>query len=188
MVSVHACLMCGATFPVGGSSGLSKRRRYCSSICAARARMRKGKRARILNDRDAAYLAGVIDANGRLGFYSRDGKIAVRLAVRNNSKQLFDWIMARTGVGALHANQYAGWNWWCSAEAATSVLEQVRRFLQVQTKQAELAIQVQRKLHDPRESTDPVWQDEVRRQMHAYNGEEEGAPGRISRRAYATNV
>ncbi len=142
----------------------------------------------MLNDRDAAYLAGVIDASGRLGFYTRGGKIAIRLTVRNNAKPLFDWIMVRTGVGTLHANEYAAWNWWCSADSATSVLEQVQRFLLVQRNQAELAIRVQRTLENPREATDPDWQQAVRRQMRAYNGEEDPSPTRASRRTYALNV
>ncbi len=166
-ITIRACAHCGANFTVDGARKASLRRRFCSPACASRSRAREHESAQVLSQTDAAYLAGLLDAGGRLSLYSRGGALAIRLVLRNGSEQLFSWIMSRTGVGKLHANSYAPWNWWCSSDAAASLLEQLRPYLVVHASEVDAALEIQRGRRDPKLRRDAAWQRRARERMRA---------------------
>jgi hypothetical protein len=97
------------------------------------------------------------------------------LMVSNTGKMLLDWIAETTGVGAVCA-QYkatqkrkATWFWRCNADAAESVLKQIRPYLVLKTAQADLALKTQERLRNSALKADRTWQEEWRQKMRALN-------------------
>lgn len=124
---------------------------------------------------DAAYLAGIIDGEGSVILYKRREVVAVMLTVSNTAKQLLDWIADKTGVGAV-CSQYketekrkATWFWRCNADAAESVLQQIRPYLVLKSAQADLALATQKQLRDPGLKATHSWQMEYLDKMRALN-------------------
>lgn len=124
---------------------------------------------------DAAYLAGIIDGEGSIILYKRRDVVAVMLTVSNTAKKLLDWIADKTDVGAICAQsketekRKASWFWRCNADAAESVLQQIRPHLVVKSAQADLALQTQKQLRDPALKADRSWQLECLDKMRALN-------------------
>ena len=124
---------------------------------------------------DSAYLAGILDGEGSIIMYKRRDVVAVMLTVSNTAKKLLDWIADKTGVGAVCA-QYqetekrkATWFWRCNADAAESVLRQIRPYLVLKSAQADLALETQQQLRDPALKSDRSWQMESLKKMRALN-------------------
>jgi hypothetical protein len=162
----RVCPNCGVAFSVGGESGRPSRRRYCSSTCAGQARTRKESSAHLLTEEDAAYLAGIIDGAGRIDLYRRGHRVAVRVRVANSSASLAEWLYATTGIGQIHRNRHAKWNWWCSSDSAASLLGQLRPRLVAQAAQVDLALEAQRQV---RESPDEGRLLEMRQRIREIN-------------------
>ncbi len=165
----RTCGTCGTAFLVGGTTGVSRRRRHCSPLCLAQARNRATAPARLLPTVTAAYLAGMIDSVGRVALYSRGPTTAVRVRVRAPNPQLAQWLMDVTGIGHLHTNRVSRWNWWCSGEAAASVLRQVLTYLVAKRPQAEVAIEAQEGVRDPARRGNVAWLSDVRQRMAELN-------------------
>jgi hypothetical protein len=59
--------------------------------------------------------------------------------------------------------------WHCNADAAYSVLQQIRPFLKIKGEQADLAIETQERLRVPGLKADRSWQNEYRLRMKELN-------------------
>jgi hypothetical protein len=165
------CEVCGKPFLVGGRGRPSRRARKCSPECRAAGRFRSGAKTNKLRQTDAAYLAGLVDGEGSIMLYMRRDVVALRLAVTNTYRPVLDWIAEITGVGKVHA-QYparpstlegrmftrkATWAWNCNAQAAETLLAQLRPHLRIKPAQADLALEVQARLRDPAAKADRTW-------------------------------
>jgi hypothetical protein len=169
------CEVCGTEFIVGGVGNPKRTQRFCSDLCQRRSRYRRGRQANILNPEQRGYLAGIIDGEGSIILYKRRDVVAMMLMVSNTGKMLLDWIAETTGVGAVCA-QYkatqkrkATWFWRCNADAAESVLKQIRPHLVLKTAQADLALKTQERLRNSALKADRTWQEEWRQRMRALN-------------------
>jgi len=178
------CPVCGDGFEVGGRTGRRADRSVtCSLECAARARYRSGATAAALKPVDAAYLAGLLDGEGSIMLYLRRDVVAMRIAITNTHVGVLEWIVSKTEVGKVQ-NQYperpselngrefirkATYNWHCNADAAYSVLQQIRPFLKIKGEQADLAMETQDRLRVPGLKADRSWQNEYRLRMKELN-------------------
>ncbi len=170
------CEVCAMEFIVGGFGNPKRSQRYCSDLCQRRSRYRRGRQANAITPEQRGYIAGIIDGEGSIILYKRrDDVVAMMLVVSNTGKKLLDWIAETTGVGSVCA-QYAAtdkrkatWFWRCNAEAAESLLKQIRPHLILKTVQADLALEIQVRLRNPVLKADRSWQEEWRQKMRALN-------------------
>lgn len=133
---------------------------------------------------DAAYLAGLLDGEGSVMLYRRREAVALRIAIANTHRGVLQWVADVTGVGSV-CNQYpagpsvldgrefirkASYGWHCNADAAESVLLQIRQFMQIKSAQADLGIATHAALRDPASKSDRTWQQKNLLAMKAMNG------------------
>jgi len=169
------CKACGKTFMAGGRSGVPVEQVLCSMACQLASRYRSGAKSRELTVADAAYLAGLIDGEGSVMLTSRNTSVALTIGVSNNNKDVLDWCVKVTGVGAVtgkpraNPNAKQGYFWRCSSQAAETVLRQVLPYMIIKPAQTALAISFQERLRDPAFKTDRSWQQEWMKQMKAMN-------------------
>lgn len=172
--SIQTCAVCGKEFEVGGQAK-HRGQVMCSWDCARRARYRSGTQSQTLTDTDAAYLAGFIDGEGSVMLYHRRDVAALRITASNTSRGVLDWIAMVTGVGQVVSHKRSSEihktpHWWqANAEAAESVLRQIRPHLKIKQEQADLALSVQERLRVPALKADRTWQQEAIAQMKALN-------------------
>lgn len=169
------CAACGTLFTVGGRGHPMHTQRFCSDTCKYSARYRHGARANDLSPLDAAYFAGLFDGEGSVILYMRRTAVAMRIHIANTYVPILEWVKETTGVGSVMAGKKAsnvnkaGWWWACNAEAAESVLRQIRPYLRIKAEQADLALETQARLRDPQLKADRTWQSEYRERMQAMN-------------------
>src|ERR1700729_1787967 len=123
----------------------------------------------------AAYLAGIIDADGHIALYKHStGHPRLVLTVSNTNTTMLDWISEQTGVGkrylqAKERPKYkATWNWVTGGPAGASVLREIRPYMIVKAERADLAIEYDAGLQADKRD-DLVWRDEQRVKMLALN-------------------
>jgi LAGLIDADG endonuclease len=126
----------------------------------------KPAKGKLLNVVDAAYLAGLIDGEGYVGVSgSKNNKaskgckrgVALRISVSVNmtDSRPLKWAQTVTGVGTIHthkkhkAHYRQAWNWQIWSREAALVLKQIRPFLKVKGKQADLCIEYQSQMRFP---------------------------------------
>lgn len=169
------CIVCGTLFVVGGRGNPPRKTRFCSTTCRDAGRYRRGAKARLMADTEAAYLAGVLDGEGSVILYMRRDVVALRVTVANTYRPLLERVQQLTDVGDLYhqrdatAKHKAAYSWRCNAEAAESLLVQVRPYLVVKAAQADLALETQARLRDPAAKADRSWHLGACEQMRALN-------------------
>jgi hypothetical protein len=171
----RACVVCGNAFFVSGYATANRRQRMCSVECQRASRYRRGAKANELIPLNAAYIAGLVDGEGSIMLYTRRDAVALRLTLTNTHKRALEWVAEKVGVGvvlrqriatATHAESFG---WQCNAEAAETVLNQLRPYLIIKSDQAEMAVAFQERLRDPALKADRSWQLEWRAKMKALN-------------------
>lgn len=172
----RTCPACGTVFLVGGRKNKKLSSQFCSRECALSSRYHHGKQANQLCDTDAAYLAGFIDGEGTIMLIVRANEsVGVLLTVANTKSSVITWIMEVTGIGRLHSRprrspRHAPTYWWqASSEAAESILKQMRPYLKIKGDQAELALEFQENLRNPKFKADRKLQAGYRERMKAMN-------------------
>jgi|SRR3990172_5298428 len=169
------CAACGKTFVTGGRGRAKRDAEFCSRLCAANARWRTGSTANDLTIPQAAYMAGLIDGEGSIMIYRRGKGAAMRVTVANTSRVLLDWCSETCGVGNIvttkpkREQHKPGGMWLVNSQAAASLLQQIRPYLVIKAKQADLALDFQRKLKIPAEKAEKEWQEQWRRRMRGMN-------------------
>lgn len=128
------CEKCGKPF----RTGPGKNKKYCSRKCYLQ--VRHDPQVNILQDVDAAYLAGLVDGEGSLT-RAKDtdrGRGVWRLSIYNSEQNLVNWCKDVTGVGTVvtitsrqgtknyHKPER---NWRCFSWKAKKVLEQVLPYM-----------------------------------------------------------
>ena len=171
---MKTCPVCGNEFETGGRAGKDDVV-FCSRSCTMFGRYRRGKRCKELSITDAAYIAGFLDGEGSIMILPRARSINVRVTVTNCVRSILDWLVNVTEVGAVGAkpsknnNARQSYHYVCNAEAALTLLQQVRPYLRVKTEQADLAITAHAQLSDPTLKADLSWQKEYVEKMKTLN-------------------
>lgn len=147
---------------------------FCTHPCALKARYRSGRKCKELLPTQAAYIAGFLDADGCIMMYARRDSVAMRVTFSNTKKDVLQWIADTTGIGgyASHPETHKhsrSWTLQANAEAAETLLIQVRPYLIRKRKQADLAMDFQKRLRDPALNADKSWQQEYRAKMQWLN-------------------
>lgn len=175
----RTCLMCPNTFLVGGAGNGSRGKRFCSPTCSGlHGYDRDVKISTPLTVEQRAYLAGMIDADGHIGIYKHDKHSSgsrVILTVSNTDTVLLDWIRDTTGIGTVtlqargDERNKTTYYWNTSAAGATSVLEQTLPYMIVKRARAELAVEYQEGLKDPKNRASIEWREGYRTEMLKLN-------------------
>lgn len=175
------CPTCGMSFPVCPPGKASRtypksNQVFCSRPCSLKSRYRRGGKCAELSKADAAYIAGFLDGEGSVLLYRRRDKAALRVVFANTNLEILEWIaeVANCGSIVVHVGTGSpmhkqGYLLQFNAEAAESLLRQVRPFLHIKVKQADLAMLFQERLRDPALNADRVWQNEYRATMQSMN-------------------
>lgn len=174
-----ACAACGRTFLVAANRASrhapSPTQRFCSMACQALARYRKGSVSRTMTPTEAAYLAGFIDGEGSVMLYRRRDSVALRVTAANTHLATLKNIAKLCGCGGVvhfdrgnPKHKPAGW-WQVNAEAAASMLKQIRPYMFTKRQQADLALDFQERLRDPAMKADRSWQLTYLERMKSLN-------------------
>jgi hypothetical protein len=126
---------------------------------------------------DAAWLAGFIDGEGSIMLALRraTGAVELLLAISNTDRSALETVVQLTGLGAVNerprqsSRHKTAYFWRCSSAGAESVIQQIRPYLRVKPRQADLALTFQSRLRDPAEKSDRSWQLAARETMQALN-------------------
>ncbi|MFN3352502.1 MAG: hypothetical protein ACK4Z5_02745 [Brevundimonas sp.] len=108
-----------------------------------------------LTDTDAAYIAGMIDADGSITVSAQDGRVKPLVCVFNSNVPLIDWLSVTIGAGCSYRYKSgakrpdqdgARWNpvhrYQITGRKAQSLLTQLLPHLRVKRAQAELVLSV----------------------------------------------
>lgn len=169
------CVGCGGIFYVGGRGYAPKDQRFCSNKCSFASRYRTGTKCNDLSVIDAAYIAGFIDGEGSIMAFLRRDCIAIRVSIVNTYRPIIDWIRETCGVGNVVSSDRENnkhklaHSLLVNAEAAESLIQQIRPYLKIKTAQADLALGVREKLRNPEVKADRSWHAETVAQMKALN-------------------
>jgi hypothetical protein len=172
------CLGCGNTFLVGGTGRKKRGTKACSQACNGLVKSTvPGTPANHLTVANAAYLAGMIDADGHIGLYSRGPSQSLRVHadVSNTDRELLLWIREVTGVGSVNkqkdetATHKASFAWNTSSESAITLLRQVIPYMRVKRARAKLAIDFYTKRQEIGNRIDLSWQEPYRAKMLELN-------------------
>jgi hypothetical protein len=174
---IRKCLACPNTFLVGGAGNKKRETVTCSWQCRDKVRwVRKGKTCSTLTTEQAAYMAGMLDADGHIGIYKHNSRYArVTVTVSNTDDPFLHWVKALTGVGSVclqrkgTATTKPNYQWYCVSHAAVTFLEQILPYMHIKRARAELAIEYHRFLETPEGRLDTDTQLEYREQMLALN-------------------
>ncbi len=102
-----------------------------------------------LSKEDAIYLAGIIDGEGSVGVFTRNGNkkwVRPHLQIVNNNFDLLNWLQKRIKFGSIYIrkdkrkNRKRGWNWRVACNNAIIVLKEVFPYLIVKKKNAEILL------------------------------------------------
>lgn len=166
------CVVCGTVFESGGRLGDSN---FCSWECRYKGRYRKGKIAKELSLSDAAYIAGFCDGEGCFMLFMRRDVVCIRISAANTNKGILEWLVDVTGTGNIvrkpsnNPKHKVSYQWLCNSESAESVLRQIRPYLRIKTRQADMLLDVQEKLKIPSLKADRAWQKEAYEQVRRMN-------------------
>ncbi|MCE5310910.1 MAG: hypothetical protein LLG20_24985 [Acidobacteriales bacterium] len=162
------CPVCGATFVVDGPISPKSPYTTCSRSCGYRYRGRTTRPCLMLSRDLARGLAALIDAEGNIRVKRNSGTIAAEVGFGNTDRGVVELMRRATGLGvvtprqpkrATHAEFYY---WCCGSQGAQGLLEQIRPFLKIKRRQADLALYAQeRRRHAPSRYGCREWQIEV---------------------------
>lgn len=166
---VKICMRCKMDFEILRSPSSRKKRPgqlFCSDACKFAARYRSGRVSKKLSTVEAAYLAGIIDGEGTISLYMNKGKqtVQVSLSIANTDRPLLNWARLLTGLGDTHFEKQTNprhkirGRWRCGADAAISVIRQIKPFLKIKSRQADLAILARERLKNVADRVDRSWQ------------------------------
>ena len=119
----------------------------------------------LLTDTEAAYLAGVFDGEGTLGYYfKKSGKYHVAsLAIYNTDPRVMAWIRTHVSVGGVYLNKnnkHKGWQWQLnSKKQIIAFLNQIRPYLVIKAEQVDLLLSLwdaEQKIHRGRRLSEEV--------------------------------
>lgn len=175
----RTCPVCGGSFLVGGEGRKKRSTVTCSWPCRDQYRhgtRGHGKECQPLPDADAAYLAGMIDADGSVGIYGDSKrKHRVQVTISNTDYDFLLWVKQVTSVGSVN-KQRAGtahwkptFQWCCTSKAAVTFLTQLAPFMRVKKDRAQLAIEFHLSLETPDGRLNVAQQDTYRAQMMELN-------------------
>lgn len=173
----RTCPVCQSVFLVGGRQGHKKHAVYCSRTCSQNARYVKSTECKTLTPAQAGYIAGFLDGEGSIMLVRRSdhNSYNLRITAAGTVRAPMDWMSEVAGVGATffrdrnNPNHRPTYWWQIAGDAARTLLLQVAPFMLVKQQQAELAIEFQTRLHDPKFKTNMVAQSDYYHRLKAMN-------------------
>ncbi len=115
-----------------------------------------------LKPTDRAYIAGILDGEGYLAvtrrkFPENRSGYAYRITVEvvSTDKPLLDWLKRTTGIGSVICKRKASgnwkqaWRWTCWSQQSVALLKQVKKYLLLKGKQADIMLQFDYALRKP---------------------------------------
>ena len=175
----NTCPVCLTEFRVGGAGNHKRTQIYCSNKCASKATGMKAPKtaaANRLTPVEAAYLAGMIDADGSIGYYRRKGiNYRPYLGVTSTDHGMLEWILVVVGVGgiATQGKKPDGYKtvyqWQVTSTLAADVLQQISPYLRIKRHQADLMVEATTRLHTPRFRINISWQQRFKDLMTILN-------------------
>lgn len=175
------CAVCNTEFPVrppGKTSRLCRTpytAEFCSRECRHKARFRQGALCEQMTETQAAYIAGFLDGEGSIMLYKRRDSVALRVTFSNTNTVVLEWLKATCGMGSIvtfdgkdDRHKVSSW-FQLNSDAASTLLEQVTPYLIIKQRQALLALEFQKKLHDPSFKSQREWQHAALEQMKDMN-------------------
>lgn len=172
----HECPVCGKVYKVGGAGNRDRKSKYCSRKCQRAAHAHTGKSTKQLAVADAAYIAGFIDGEGSITLVKRpSGTVTLRVFASNCHKETLEWLKTTTGVGSVtphqrgNAKHAPSWYWNCAANAAETLLRQIRPYMHIKTAHADVVLELRDKLKDPAYRADKEWQAEYHERLRLLN-------------------
>ena len=100
-----------------------------------------------LTETEKAYLAGIFDGEGSVGYYlkGKSGYHTAQVAIYNCDPRVMDWIRDKVKFGSISTNQktgkYIGWSWICNSNRqVTEFLTTIRPYLIVKSDQVDLLL------------------------------------------------
>lgn len=102
------------------------------------------RKAKPLGFGTCAYLAGLIDADGSVGFYQARGQDRPYLSIYNTHRPLMEWLVEETGCGSLSngnmgREQVVQWRT-SAARDLHALLYQIRPFMRVKGERADAVL------------------------------------------------
>lgn len=99
-----------------------------------------------LTELEKAYLAGLFDGEGSVGYYWKTaiGYHVAQAQISNSSPEIIDWLRVRIPFGSIAATnnkkcRYNNWTWSCSSKTQLrEFLEAIRPYLVFKAKQVDL--------------------------------------------------
>jgi hypothetical protein len=115
-----------------------------------------------------------MDGEGSIMLYRRRDKAALRISFTNCDKAVLDWIADVTACGTYSVRPSSdkhkqSFILALNADAAASLLQQVRPYLRIKHKQADLALDFQERLKTPALNASRSWQFDYLNRIKAMN-------------------
>jgi len=167
--SVDKCLCCGKPLPN------RRKQTTCSRKCAYKIRKRRGQPCRVIHQSLRTRLAGLVDAEGSIGIARSGRTVHARIDIGNTNERLIRMLPKITGIGSIterppkKKTHSVSWHWRIQSDGAEGFLEQILPYLRIKSRQAELALTVQRRLKQPKDRVNRDWQSEALAQMKKLN-------------------
>ena len=95
---------------------------------------------------DKAYIAGLFDGEGSVGYYrKRNGYHTMQVSLTNCDLKVLNWLKESVGFGSIASNtrsgQYVGWAWICNGtKQVTNFLMAIRPYLRIKADQVDLLL------------------------------------------------
>jgi hypothetical protein len=142
---IKSCETCSKTFEAGGTGQPSRRARFCSISCAAKARGNHVE-ARQMPELETAWLSGIFDGEGNIAWPRRHRISSIRLSITNTNMELLDKVVEVSGTGKLTTKvtrsikHNQAWVWNCYGENSRVLLRQMLPWLIVKRDAAKAAL------------------------------------------------
>lgn len=170
MARSAVCPTCTSPFQARRSN-----HRYCSRPCSRAAQVRPARAANVLTITEAAYLAGMIDADGHVILAEKAGRVVPIVGITSTNGALLQWVHRTLGVGGVYDQhpetdrRKASGGWQLRGAGTVSVLAQVAPYMLVKAEQAQIVLEFVARRAIPREALDDAWQREARERVRLLN-------------------
>lgn len=160
----HECHLCGVSFKVGGRGNRQRNAKYCSIKCHASA-YTKHAPVRDMTLEEIAWLSGLFDGEGNIGWSRPRNVHSFRLSISNTSMELLNKIVSVTGTGSIivkkskNPKHSDSANWTVQGDRAKIILVLMMPWLIVKRENGQIALEAvdakERGLPPPRMPVSP---------------------------------
>ena len=101
----------------------------------------------ILTETEKAYLAGIFDGEGSVGYYlkKKTGYHRAQIAIYNSNPSIMQWLREKVGYGSIStskASKYTNWAWICNSKPQViEILKSIQSYLIIKADQVDLLLE-----------------------------------------------